>query len=149
MAFLVTSFSFFLERNDFLGEMIDAKIVKNQVKADAKFENSIFKTDSKSRSKFRRMELSSLIADPQYKIELLKFDAVKSRADKLNSTLSASEIILALFSLTALAAALFVIFYKRAAAAVVLNLLLVGITIFYDITLSSAVSSLGLEKKDL
>lgn len=147
MAFLVTAFSFFLERNDFLGEMIDAKIVKTQVKADAQFENSVFKNDSKARSKFRRMELSSLIADPQYKNELMKFDAIKSRADKLNNALSGSEIILGLFSIAAFAAALFVIVYKRAIAAVILNAVLIGITFYYNIVLSSAVSGVGLEKK--
>ena len=61
--FLVTSFCLFLEKNDFLGEVIDAKIVKTKMKNDPYFENSLFKTDSQGRSSFRRMDLSSLISD--------------------------------------------------------------------------------------
>ena len=69
LAFLASSFSFFFERNDFLGEMIDIKSVKSEIKNDPKFETSKFQTINSNRSKFRRMDLSSFLGDKNEIIE--------------------------------------------------------------------------------
>ena len=75
IAFLLAAVCFFLEKNDFLGEVIDVKIVKTKIKQDPYFENSLFKTDSQGKSRFRRMDLSSLVSDKRLGKEVFKFEA--------------------------------------------------------------------------
>ena len=77
LAFLLAAICFFLEKNDFLGEVIDAKIVKTKIKQDPYFENSLFKTDSQGKSRFRRMDLSSLVSDKRLGKEVFKFEIIK------------------------------------------------------------------------
>lgn len=147
LAFLASSFSFFFERNDFLGEMIDIKSVKSEIKNDPKFETSKFQTINSNRSKFRRMDLSSFLGDKELKNDLMSFDVVKNKSNLLNKTIDQSEKVLALFSIIAFIFAGIVIITRKVWLTFLLNIILATLLIVYDKMLSSALLGIEIEKK--
>ncbi len=149
LAFLASSFSFFFERNDFLGEMIDIKSVKSEIKNDPKFETSKFQTINSNRSKFRRMDLSSFLGDKELKNDLMSFDVVKNKSNLLNKTIDQSEKVLALFSIIAFIFAGIVIITRKVWLTFLLNIILATLLIVYDKMLSSALLGIEIEKRFL
>lgn len=145
--FLVTSFCLFLEKNDFLGEVIDAKIVKTKMKNDPYFENSLFKTDSQGRSRFRRMDLSSLISDKNLGKEVFKFEVIKTKKQLVDKELKSSKIIFMLTTIFMLIAAILIVIFKRFYILVMLEIVAISMVLYYDKLLKIAVNNIGLEKK--
>jgi arabinogalactan oligomer / maltooligosaccharide transport system permease protein len=147
MIFLGASICFFLEKNDFLGEVIDAKIVKTKMKNEPYFENSLFKTDSQGRSKFRRMDLSSLVSDKKLGKEVFKFEVIKHKKELVDKELRSSKIIFGAISIFMVIAAVIIIVFKRFYILLILEILSACMIIYYDKLLKTAVNNLGLEKK--
>lgn len=147
MIFFVAALCFFLEKNDFLGEVIDAKIVKTKMKNEAYFENSLFKTESQGRSKFRRMELSSLISDKEFGKEVFKFEIIKEKKSLVDKELNSSKILFAITSLFMITAAILIVVFKRVYILVMLEITAVMMVLYYNKLLKIAVNNIGLEKK--
>lgn len=147
IAFLLAAVCFFLEKNDFLGEVIDVKIVKTKIKQDPYFENSLFKTDSQGKSRFRRMDLSSLVSDKRLGKEVFKFEIIKEKQAMVDKSLSNSKILFAVITIFMLIAAIAIMVFKRFYILAILEALSVILLIYYDKLLAQGVRGIGLDKK--
>jgi arabinogalactan oligomer/maltooligosaccharide transport system permease protein len=141
----------FFEKIDFLGEILDKNDVKNSLKREIRneiiFKDSEISKNKEILSRFNRFDLSNFIAVSEYRAELTKFESVKKFEFAKKNAMKMPTIILSLTFFMCLLFSLVSFFMRNYRYTIIYNLIISLMLIIYNLSLSKAIASMGLERK--
>ncbi len=143
LLFLVFLGAALLEKNDYLGEVLDNRDAIKEMRAEQYYRESFLRKSSD----FRRFPISTTIAMPEMKKEIKKFETVKKYEREVDESLKIPNTIFGIYILIALAGLLVTVVFRDFIISLIANISILSVMLFYDIELGKSVVKLGLDKK--